>query len=535
VIAPEIARRRMQEADPVPTADDISDDLVAEVRAIIDAGIAGGGQRDLVESSERTSGTWIRRGLAVAAAFAVTIVLVGLAGLLRSDESPAEDPATTVTTVATTVAPETTVATTAPPTTAAPVETTSAPVATTIPPKPASLQISWERVPEQASLEDGWIAAVAEGDSGYVAVGGTGACPTMGECEADAAVWLSSDGVTWERIESSLFAGQTTREYSDGTVLDGEQYMNDVAWGPSGFVAVGNVQVVNPDRPVGWLGQPAIWLSPDGRQWDLLPYDEELFAGIEGLWRVVTFDGRFVAVGGSSAWLSNDGINWQRVEIDTDRGVGDVTVWNDMLVAVGGTYDGHPAAWTSSDGVTWARVTSADLAEVDGNLQGVGGNADGLVAIGTSPTGMVTAWQSENGSDWSVDSEMLGGYQEWSGTTRTALSIDRGTNGIEDDLILINGGYSATLWGTADGGENWYSAGQFDGGPLESLTGGAPAVFNTVNEALVAGDRLLAFGKVVAWSGTEDLGGLCYVDPGDGSLGSCRADAAIWVGTWDNP
>jgi hypothetical protein len=59
-------------------------------------------------------------------------------------------------------------------------------------------------------------------------------------------------------------------------------------------------------------------------------------------------------------------------------------------------------------------------------------------------------------------------------------------------------------------------------------------VFNTVNEVLVMGDNLLAFGKVVAWSGTEPIGGLCYVDPGDGSLGSCRADAAIWVGSWDS-
>jgi hypothetical protein len=49
---------------------------------------------------------------------------------------------------------------------------------------------------------------------------------------------------------------------------------------------------------------------------------------------------------------------------------------------------------------------------------------------------------------------------------------------------------------------------------------------------IVAGDRLLAVGKFVEWSGSEPIGGVCYVDPGDGSLGSCRADAAVWIGAW---
>ena len=322
----------------------------------------------------------------------------------------------------------------------------------------------------------------------------------------------------------------SSRVSSAGTPL------NDVVWGPAGFVAVGNMQIVNPDRPVGWLERPGIWLSPDGRQWTLLPHDEHLFAGIEGLSRVVMFDSQLAAFGGSSAWLSDDGINWERVEIDVESAVADVTVWNDMLVAVGGTFDERPVVWTSIDGQSWTRVSDPEMAEATGNLRGVGGNADGLVAIGTSfPTSRVTTWRSEDGGDWSVAPDWLGDDQAWSDTSRTALSVERGTSGIDDDLILINGGYSATLWGTADGGQFWYPAGQFYGGELEVLASGAPAVFNTVNGALVAGDRLLAFGKVVAWSGTEQIGGLCYKDPGDGSVGSCRADAAIWVGTWDSP
>jgi hypothetical protein len=109
------------------------------------------------------------------------------------------------------------------------------------------------------------------------------------------------------------------------------------------------------------------------------------------------------------------------------------------------------------------------------------------------------------------------------------LSVAKGVGGIEDDLILING--MAKLWGTADGGRQWYPVGEFNGGVVEVLAGSSSAVFNTVNQALVAGDQLLVFGKVVTYSGTEPIGGSCYTDV----PGWCRADAAIWIGTWENP
>lgn len=480
--------------------------------------------RRWVTNGSTLAGT--RPAWSAAVATFMAVMLVGAALLLlspfRAAQVPASDPPRTAPSDPTTTQPQETTIT-------QPQQGTT----TTVRSKPLSLEISWQRVPEQVALEDGWIAAATAGESGYVAVGGTVGCsdPVSPNCLLDAAVWVSDDGVTWERVESDSFRGEAVRVTSHGTPLDGDQYMSDVAWLPAGYVAVGNAPVIDPDRPSGYLERPGIWVSADGRQWDLLPHDEELFSGVEGISRLLTFDGRFAAFGGSSAWLSENGINWERVEIDTDGGVGDVTVWNGMLVAVGGTYDGHAAAWTSHDGKEWTRVSSPALTEA-GNLQGVGGNADGLVAIGTSiPAARVAAWRSVNGTDWSVMPDWLGSEQAWQFTSRTAVSIDRGTGGIDDDLILLNGGYK--LWGTADAGETWYPAGEFDGGMLEVLASSAPAVFNTVNEVLVAGDKLLAFGKVVAWSGTEPIGGLCYVDPGDGSRGSCRADATIWVGFWD--
>jgi hypothetical protein len=518
---------RLQAMNPEPFGDPSSDEL-ADVLALIEARRSTMSVDEAPHTTRARAPMLRRPAVVVAGVMMFAILLIGGGVLLfGGTEGPVADttPTTTLTTTTVPVAP-------VEPTTTVPEPATS--TTTTIPPKPSSLEISWQRVPEQVALQDGWIAAAAAGDSGYVAVGGTVGCsdPVSANCRLDAAVWLSDDGIAWERIESESFRSDAVRETTHGTSLDGDQYMSDVAWLPAGYVAVGNAPVIDPDESAGYLDRPGIWVSTDGRDWELLPYDEELFAGIPGMWRVITFEGRYVALAGISAWLSDDGTNWERVEIDSSGWVADMIVWNDMLVAVGGTNDGRPQVWTSDDGREWSAVSSPAFMESSAGFQGVGGNADGLVAIATSPSGKLTAWRSVDGTDWSVALERLGSELEWTGTSRTAVSIDQGTGGIQDDLILMNG--SAMLWGTADAGQTWYSAAEFDGGMLEVLASGAPAVFNTVNQVLVAGDNLLAFGKVVAWSGTEAIGGLCYVDPGDGSLGSCRADAAIWVGTWQS-
>jgi hypothetical protein len=485
-----------------------------------------------------------RPAWAFLAAAGLMLVLLGVVPLVVRAFNNGESEAPTATVApatVTTVIPETTLPATTPPATPAPAEFSTP---TTLPPKPASLDISWQRVPEQASLEDGWIAAVTPGGPGYVAVGGTVGCAAdaassqnlfLGprqNCPRDAAVWVSPDGVTWERIESPSFRGDSVREDSvpldaNADSPDGIQYMNDVAVGPEGLVAVGAAPVVDD------LDRPGIWVSPDGRQWELLPHDEDLFSGVEEMVRIVTFGDRLVAVAGLKAWVSSDSRNWENVDIDrfSTGAVLDLTVWNGTLVAVG-ERDGHPAVWTSDDGFSWTTVEDTDLMTAGGRLQGVGGDEAGLVALGTKSMGRVTPWRSENGIDWTAVPEYYGiNLVDWDSQARTAVSVSRGTGGIENDLILING--SATLWGTADGGELWYAAGEFDGGSFEVLAGPSPAVFNTVNQVLVADDQLLAFGKVVAWSETEPIGGLCYIDAGDGSRGSCRADATIWVGTWD--
>jgi hypothetical protein len=473
------------------------------------------------------------RGLLVAAVAFIAVLVVGTATLFWPTRSGGPDvvdePTTTVAPATTTTVPATTLPAATPP------AESSAPT-TTVPSKPASLEISWERVPEQAALEDGWIAAVTPGGPGYVAVGGTVGCsdPLSRNCRRDAAVWVSADGLAWERVDSPSFRGEVTREVADGDPLDGNQYMNDIALGPGGLVAVGAAPLVDLDQAAGSLDRPGIWISPDGRQWERLPHDEDLFGGVVELSRIVAFGDLLVAVAEPKAFVSLDGTDWEQVNVDPSStgAVLDLAVWNETLVAVGYSQvdpdvDPRPAVWISDDGFDWTMVEDPDLMSAFGQLQGVGGNAAGLVALGTD-SGWVTAWRSEDGNDWTVAYEPLDD-REWDLTARTVLSVGTGTGGIEDDLILING--MVKLWGTADGGRQWYSVGEFNGGAVEVLAGPSPAVFNTVNQALVDGDQLLVFGKVVTYSGTEPIGGACYTE----TPGWCRADAAIWVGTWENP
>lgn len=537
MIAPQEALRRMQAADPVPTLAAVPETLVASVWARVDEQLstAVGSQRPaspVLETGRPRS--WGRPAFVVTLVFVATVAVVGAVSLLRTQGAPVSTATTSV--VATTIPEPTLPATTVP---VAPVSTTES-VTTTMatPDKPALLEISWQRVPEQAALEDGWISAVTPGGPGYVAVGGTVGCsdPLSPNCRLDAAVWMSADGLVWERIESDSFRSHAVRSVAHGEPIDGDQFMNDVTVGPTGFVAVGAAPVIDPDRGSGYLDRVGIWLSSDGRQWDRLPYDDEVFSGFAELRRVASFNDRLVAIGGptAAAFVSTDGSSWQRVAIDpsVEAEVLDLTVWDGGLVAVGSVAE-RPAVWASEDGVSWTSVDDRGLMESAGNLQGVSGGSGGLVALGTSfPSARVAAWRSGAGTGWTVAPRWVGTDQEWQYTSRTGLSVARVAGGLETDVVLING--SSSLWGTADGGEWWYSVGDFDGGDLNELGSSASAAFNTVNQVLAIDDRLLAVGKVVAWSSTEPIGGLCYVDPGDGSLGSCRADAAIWVGTWDN-
>jgi hypothetical protein len=74
--------------------------------------------------------------------------------------------------------------------------------------------------------------------------------------DMDAAVWVSDDGEAWTRVphDEGVFGGA------------GDQWMKEVAHGPSGLVAAG----ITPGAASADLQDPAVWYSPDGMNWKRL-------------------------------------------------------------------------------------------------------------------------------------------------------------------------------------------------------------------------------------------------------------------------
>lgn len=219
------------------------------------------------------------RVLAIAAAaFIAVLIGVGSIAMLDRAVTPESPPATNVvTTIAT------------PPTTA--VETTPSTTLETAPvdePEPvAAPTLLWTTVENSALGGDGHqsMNAVAYDGDRFVAVGSESA-GVWGE--EHAAVWISTDGVDWNRIphEEAVFGGP------QGGV------MSDVTAGGPGFVAVGTIWnwagVENSEQSA----EPVVWTSPDGEAWtrtaDIALGSDAEFVGMNS---VIAGGPGFIAVG----------------------------------------------------------------------------------------------------------------------------------------------------------------------------------------------------------------------------------------------
>jgi hypothetical protein len=292
---------------------------------------------------------------------------------------------------------------------------------------------SWSRVPhDDAIFPSGDISSVIVGGLGLVAVG---------SIDDHAAVWTSPDGVTWSRVshDEAVFGGPGDQEMSDVTLggpglvavghdsttgaavwtsadgiiwsrvppgdsvpsVDREDSMNSITAGGPGLVAVGS----NNDDDYATI--PAVWTSPDGINWSVVP-GEPAFAGGSGFYpqiSSVTAGGPgLVAVGWidsqAAVWTSPDGVAWSRVPHD-DRIFGDS--WTSMsevidvgsgLIAVG-VSDGHAAVWDSPDGVAWSRVPHDEALFGAPIPPGTLGRAAdqgaryGMTAVAAGPSGLV--------------------------------------------------------------------------------------------------------------------------------------------------
>ncbi|MCJ7781337.1 MAG: hypothetical protein MUQ27_10985, partial [Acidimicrobiia bacterium] len=208
-------------------------------------------------------------------------------------------------------------------------------------------------------VDESVMATVTAGGPGLVAGGSSHTVEVEG---SDAAVWISSDGRVWQRIDDD--AGV----FGDAMSVTGagsDQFINDIAGGSLGMVAVGADGLT-------LAHDAAIWVSNDGSVWERLAHDADVFGG-EGdqfMHSVVQTSGSVVVVGESggvaAAWISSDGLVWERLPHDADvfGGEGDQfmhsVVQTSGSVIVVGESGGVAAAWVSRDGSQWARADVND-------------------------------------------------------------------------------------------------------------------------------------------------------------------------------
>lgn len=358
-------------------------------------------------------------------------------------------PATTATDGGATSAISTTLPATTVPATGTTVTTagasTTLPATTSTTPPPA-----WSRVWLPGEVVGGpgveVMFAVAGWAGGLVAVGQIG---PLGK--SDAGVWVSPDGVTWERLEDPEVLGGT-----------GEQVMRAVVpWG-GGLVAAGD------SGPVG-SRDVVVWRSDDGRDWRRVESPSFGGPGSQMVLALCVWEGGLAAVGGdftgefdAAVWTSADGETWQRSPHVPELfgGEGDqllraVSPWEGGLVAVG--TDGiNPQVLIvrSPDGAVWERAGEADpsLGSSAGvEMRGLVAWKGLLVAVGfdMSSNG-VAVWRSEDAQEWErVPTPVPGSdtIQELYGIT----SFGEGLVAVGSVQLL---GYTdAAVWESSDGSQ----------------------------------------------------------------------------------
>jgi hypothetical protein len=139
-----------------------------------------------------------------------------------------------------------------------------------------------------------WIDVVdPEMDSVVAVAGGPGGFVAAGQAGSEAAVWVSADGETWERVSEGAFTSPV------------DLHLESAAATSAGYVVVGGdgqcLSTSCPDQDI------VIWTSADGRSWSRVP-SADLFTGAKAY--------------GAFAWGSG--------------------------FVVGGAFDGKPAIWISA-------------------------------------------------------------------------------------------------------------------------------------------------------------------------------------------
>ncbi len=289
--------------------------------------------------------------------------------------------------------------------------TSPSPILTPPPPAPTASPSSapsetpasgWLVVPVHPQLGPASLVDLATFRGALFAVGNAQTDPAPG------VIWTSTDGESWHPAAGGPFLqgiqlesvaagnpgivavgfgdrGAVVRFSADGTIWSTERLPNalgnaaqQVAWGPAGFVVVG-------DRNGEGVPSGITWWSPDGRSWTRVTKIDG--SSHPALGAVAAGPGGYVALGvdGSrrAAWSSTDGRTWHRLATSgtvPQPARARMRYVNGQFLVPSGSQ-----VWSSIDGRSWARARVPGMGnDVFDVAAGPGG---GFVAVGRSSAG----------------------------------------------------------------------------------------------------------------------------------------------------
>jgi hypothetical protein len=244
------------------------------------------------------------------------------------------------------------------------------------------MAIDWSEVRGAFPVNDDGLFRVDGVDDAGELIVAWGRSPTKGRNQFHdmGAVFTSRDGIAWRAAVLDHGVGP----------LDTSEIAG-VAAGPMGLLAFGGVCCASETR--------AIWLSPDGLEWERVGIAGDLDLATHSISAAVGTEDGWVAVGSSDEgrggiWTSGDGIAWDAVDLDLPPmpwgGVADIAATAEGLVAIGtidapdGTHDA--GVWRSDHGIRWERIGANDPSLVGPGEQEVVdvlGHAGGLFVTGS--------------------------------------------------------------------------------------------------------------------------------------------------------
>jgi len=194
----------------------------------------------------------------------------------------------------------------------------------------------------------------------------------VGSVGEQAAVWTSSDSMTWTRIPNPAAL----------TLANGEVSLalSDVTHGPAGYVALADLGVaLNPQETIG---QSLVAWSPDGHDWHRVPAGAFESSDLDN---VVVVNGRYVISGMLHAtptlWTSLNGRDWSKepaLEHGPSTFIALAAGTSGALLTGLESGSGFSCVqWSSLDGLTWSRIN--------------GGCPTGVIDVVAAPFGFVAS------------------------------------------------------------------------------------------------------------------------------------------------